>query len=321
MRRLTLFLVAAACAPKPSAVPARWIVEGDLPTDFDLAGVDERLSAGGFAVFGDPGTGAVATVRSSSSPFARVASAEFSVAAPAICPDCTDSTCASTQRTVVITLSHDLGVDGETYAVGTSSASNFVGPTTTPPSFQVDVGDTVTLSTTGSLPSCSTFGYFFDVIGPDVPLRAFVTTATFDGTFGGAANADATCTAEASAAGLGGIWRAWLGDASPPSSRFTADGPWVRVDGVALADDLADLTDGALAAPLNLDAQGTSRSGLAWTGADATGVLGETCSGWSSAFGPEGTAGDVSANDSGWSATSLGTVPCFFSARLYCFEQ
>jgi hypothetical protein len=76
----------------------------------------------------------------------------------------------------------------------------------------------------------------------------FITAGVF-GTAGGVAGADALCASEAAGLGLTGTYLAWIADGvSDPASRFPLNaGPYVReADGVTIADDWADLTDGTL---------------------------------------------------------------------------
>src|SRR5207249_3957322 len=69
-------------------------------------------------------------------------------------------------------------------------------------------------------------------------------------------------------------FKAWLsatGVTAP--SRFTSNGPWVRLDGLSVASSLADLTDGQLASTLNLTETGTYlANALAWTDTYQIGV-------------------------------------------------
>ncbi|MCB9674562.1 MAG: lamin tail domain-containing protein [Alphaproteobacteria bacterium] len=145
-----------------------YVIEGQVPADVDIDALVADLPEGGFGVVAHPGTGEIATIISTSNPLARDASGEFSVFTAASCTDCGDPTCASTSRTIAIELSHDSGINGETYSVQTASSTNFSSPNTTPNNWTADVGSTVSLSTTGTLPACNSFSYFFDVIGPDV---------------------------------------------------------------------------------------------------------------------------------------------------------
>lgn len=142
---------------------ADFVVEGELPAGVDVRAHLEHIPPGGFGVIADPGTGQVATIYAASSPFARIASSEFSVVAQATCPDCNDPGCTLPTRTMEMTLRQNSGPDGATYRVRTASSQNFVGSTASPADWTSEVGVDVTPSITGTLPVCAPFSYYFDV--------------------------------------------------------------------------------------------------------------------------------------------------------------
>jgi hypothetical protein len=326
-RWLCVLPALVACAVEPEAQPGAqseggYVIEGELPEGTDLQALVADLPPGGFAVVGDPVTGEIATIQSTASPLARNATAEFSVSSPATCVDCGDPTCTSLERTVEIQLSHDTGVNGETYSL-VPAGTNYRNLVTTPATWAANVGQTIDLSTTGTLRTCSAFSFYFEVEGPD---RVFVTSTTTNGNLGGAAGADAICQTRANAANLGGTWMAWFGDPSAanptPGARFTAAGPWARVgDLVKVADNLADLSDGTLDAAINRNEFGNAAPGTqyVWTGVLSNGtVAAETCSNWTSTAGL-GRRGSVARTNAGW--TQSGTANCNTLRSLYCFEQ
>ncbi len=177
--------------------------------------------------------------------------------------------------------------------------------------------------------------------------RVFVTSTTYEGDLDYPADAsadrlhlaDTRCQVRADAAGLGGRWKAWLagvvGDPlRDPLLRFSPyDGPFERIDGVQVATSPADLLDGTLLAPIEVDETGATQTGPAWTGVGSDGramgldPLTDTCRQWTYAtawgfygtFFYEGLQGDVSAIDAAW--TEAGSALCNEEARLYCFEQ
>jgi hypothetical protein len=168
---------------------------------------------------------------------------------------------------------------------------------------------------------------------------AFVAAAAGNGdlsTWAGAGGAtglaagDAVCRSEALANGLAFAdrFRAWLSDAGIDArDRFTFDGPWARLDGVRVADNLADLTDGSLQTSINLQADGTYQLGFApWTGTLASGQVGEShCQGWtSSAPSQAGIRGRINAVQEHWTrhlfAGPAGTS-CSVISRLYCLSD
>jgi hypothetical protein len=167
------------------------------------------------------------------------------------------------------------------------------------------------------------------VAGRCEPARlVFATRPAFRGAFGGAEGADAICQREAEAGGLGGTFRAWIGD---PSTRFTrSTAPYVGVTGSRIANHWSDLTDGTLASGIPVAPFGGAATpgalGQVWTGVDIDGepFFGAmTCSGWS--FGVpslNGYAGYLGARDRTWTDSGLYLgVPCDQLRHLYCFEQ
>lgn len=164
--------------------------------------------------------------------------------------------------------------------------------------------------------------------------RVFITSGTHDGNLGGLAGGDALCQSAADAAGLGGTWRMWLGDATgSPSTRFTQpSAPYYRVDGVMVASSWADLIDGTLLAPIEVSELGAAVAGnvpFTGTNPDGTAVVGngpqqDDCDAWLSA----------SSAHHGWTGVSFGTDvtwtlgsnsgsarQCNVLHRFYCFEQ
>lgn len=138
---------------------------------------------------------------------------------------------------------------------------------------------------------------------------------------------DATCQAEAAAAGLAdpGSYKAWLSDGGSmidAADLFMHDGPWIRPDGVPVADNLADLTDGSLFAPINVTAAGDYLGNWAvWTGSSEAG-LGTTfhCDSWQSDdpgdSGSRGTVNEVYF----WYGPSTGPCNNEFG-HLYCLSD
>lgn len=146
----------------------------------------------------------------------------------------------------------------------------------------------------------------------------------------GLAAGDAVCRSEAQANGLAFAerFRAWLSDADTDArDRFEFDGPWSRLDGVRVADDLADLTDGSLQTSINLQADGVYLVGLApFTGTLANGRVAEShCLGWtSSAPNQPGIRGRMNAVQEHWTRQIFfGPVgaPCSLAGRLYCLSD
>ncbi len=231
-------------------------------------------------------------------------------------------------------------LDGDSSCAKWSSASSQI---------QVTAGSPVETTqswTDGAVPSCAGPARLICVetlAGPALPgfaasgRRAFVTSATGPGELAswpeadpgtsGVEAGDSICRNLALLAGFeeAATFKAWLSDslvAAP--DRFVHDGRWVRPDGVILAADLADLTDGFLFSSINVTEQGSylGNNGV-WTGTEDSGLpRPERCSDWT-----DGTAGapgaDGSANNTefGWS-WSFGSFPCDFDfLRLYCLSD
>jgi hypothetical protein len=146
----------------------------------------------------------------------------------------------------------------------------------------------------------------------------------------GLAAGDAICRNDALANGLpfADTFRAWLSDATTNArDRFAFDGPWARLDGVRVADNLADLTDGSLQTSINLQANGVYQIGFAtMTGTLASGLVGEShCQGWTTAVASQpGIRGRVNAVQEHWSRQLFfgpTGAPCSQTARLYCLSD
>lgn len=142
-----------------------------------------------------------------------------------------------------------------------------------------------------------------------------------------AAAGDAICQAHAGRAGLANSanFKAWLSQTNglvSASNRITSDGPWVRADGVKVADSKADLIDGSLATSLNIDENGVmiTTDINVWTGTSDTGMMmADTCSDWNSAF-ANGVYGNVKSAGQWWSSF-VGSSSCSSNRRLYCLED
>jgi hypothetical protein len=170
--------------------------------------------------------------------------------------------------------------------------------------------------------------HYLDNVIADAPsvsrVQVFVTSNEYNGNLGGMAGADGKCDQQASSAGLSGSWQAWVSfdDGTNAADRIL-DGEYKLVDGTVVANDKADLTDGTLDHPINMDQDGNLMDGVTvWTGTSALGTLeGETCDSWRSiAERDEGQVGNSSRADAGW--TSAGEGSCSeISKHLYCFAS
>lgn len=154
--------------------------------------------------------------------------------------------------------------------------------------------------------------------------KVFLSSIAYDGNMGGLTGADAKCQALAAAAGFTGTFKAWLSSSFVQmKDRLTGNGPWVRLDGVKIADDRADLLDGTLAAPINVNEQGAyAGDELAWTDTTADGSTfpNASCSDWgNNGAGVGGFVGRAAETGSNW--THYASRTCDQLLRLYCIED
>ena len=158
--------------------------------------------------------------------------------------------------------------------------------------------------------------------GGDCPTasvkRAFITASSYASTFGPLENADAICAAEASAACLGGSWKAWLSrPGESATSRLSNVGGWYAVDETTL---LVDSFPGLPAAHLDRTAMGDLISDVrVWTGTLTSGQAGSShCLSWTSNAVIAHVGRNVGALG-GW--TDHDELSCGVGRHLYCFEQ
>ncbi len=128
---------------------------------------------------------------------------------------------------------------------------------------------------------------------------------------------------EAEAAGLGGKWIAWLSDSTTDAKDRIPDTTigYYRLDGVKIADNKANLTNGNIDKPIKVDEnKSTITFGLyVWTGTDEYGRKhSDTCSDWTNPN-SDARVGDLSSSLYWW--TNRRTEDCFYQYRLYCFEN
>ena len=159
----------------------------------------------------------------------------------------------------------------------------------------------------------------------------FVSSQAFNGNLGTLTDADPICNLLAANAGLPGIYKTWVTgetnpDTRPPAFRFSRSfGPYVLVDGTIVANDWDDLTDGSLAAPINLNEKGEITSVEVWTGVAVDGTRlnstrEDTCNNLrSSSASYRGTFGLSTETGSAWSNANFDS--CDQEKALYCFGQ
>ncbi|MCO4772992.1 MAG: hypothetical protein KDA24_23365, partial [Deltaproteobacteria bacterium] len=183
-------------------------------------------------------------------------------------------------------------------------------------------------------------------VNPPAPVGklVFVTSTRQNGALGGTSGADAVCQTRANAAGLGGTYKAWISGSSyssSPASRFTRSTsvPYVRVDGALVANNWADLTDGTIANPINIDEFGNTQTySFAWsfTRVDGSqGLFGSSsedcyggnchCNNWTitatqGSPTPGSAVSRLSYTNDDWTDYSFGNF-CGSQYGLKCFEQ
>ena len=158
------------------------------------------------------------------------------------------------------------------------------------------------------------------------PKIIFVTSETFDGNLGGLAGADAICQRLADAANVFGSYKAWLSDSTvSPANRFSmSSAPYIRVDGIRVADSFSDLIDGNLTNPINVDETSAKPvDDRVWTGTQIDGTTDgreQHCGNWQSTTG-DGSFGVSSDTNRNWTDTLAADACSISDKRLYCMEQ
>jgi hypothetical protein len=166
----------------------------------------------------------------------------------------------------------------------------------------------------------------------DETVTVFVTQTAYQGDLGGLAGADAICQQRAEAAGLPGTdWTAWLSDDTTNARNRIPRGEYRRVDGTLVASNRADLFDGELAAPINLNEYGQTQASFAWTATNLDGTgTGNTCNNWTDASSEQGgcpdpgdpkcgSVGSTSATNAEWTKLNAAPFQCSAQYNLYCF--
>ncbi len=159
----------------------------------------------------------------------------------------------------------------------------------------------------------------------------FVSSETFDGELMGLGGADEICTTLAQEAGFPGFFRAWLstGQDGPFSSFVKDEQPYILPNGMYVAENWVDLTDGTIVNPIAVDEYGTEmtldvgcEAPKAWTNTTFGGFPkgGLNCQLWTKSDG-EAFVGQLNSTDGRWTESSCGTYSCAQSHHLYCFQQ
>ena len=158
------------------------------------------------------------------------------------------------------------------------------------------------------------------VVTPASGRRAFVTVGAFVPS-GGLAGGDALCAQEASAGGLSGSFRALLGTSTATAiSRFSLAGsPWVRRDGIAIADTPLVFASGAWRTSIAMTVTGQYTVTLVFTGGaiDQVNSVTQTCVDWTSSA-ANATVGQSYASDVPGASAAGSTCA---GQPVYCLEQ
>ena len=160
----------------------------------------------------------------------------------------------------------------------------------------------------------------------------FVSSVMVPPDMGGLAGGDAKCNALAKSANLPGTYVAWLSDSSTSArERLTPGaGPFVRVDGIVIAEDIPDLLDGNITNPISITEKGKPFQPMVWTGTDAsgTGENGFYCADWSmSSTAVKAIYGKAGRVDKSWTDIGTRNINCSVSPdssvtiSIYCFQR
>ena len=164
---------------------------------------------------------------------------------------------------------------------------------------------------------------------PTGHVKVFVSSQTFAGSsLRGLDGADEFCRRAADAQGQTGTWTAWLSDNTANAvDRILDSGgrPYQTIDGTVVANDIADLTDGTLAAAIVIDEMGNTVSSDfdVWSATDTDGTYkGQgTCVNWDdSSPGLVAGIGIAGQTDATWTNAG-GGQSCDTFNRIYCFAD
>ena len=144
----------------------------------------------------------------------------------------------------------------------------------------------------------------------------------------GLAAGDSICQNLAADAGLTEPenFKAWLSDDSIDAiDRIESNGPWVRIDGIPVAADKAELASESLFSAIAVTDQGDYlHNHSVWTGTANNGAAAAAhCSGWTTADPSiQGTFGQAQSAGLRWSQWAVSiTGDCNISRRIYCLSD
>jgi cysteine-rich repeat protein len=152
-------------------------------------------------------------------------------------------------------------------------------------------------------------------------------------------DADIKCNALGKSVKATSPFFAWVGSATfdPRTNIDNAplDLPYVRADGKVVATGAADLLDGTLLAPIDMDQSGlviltgdeqspcSNPANYAWTGTRPDGINEDPdCDGWTSNLGEtKARVGNLLSTAGEWTSQASCTFSCDKLLRIYCFEK
>jgi hypothetical protein len=113
---------------------------------------------------------------------------------------------------------------------------------------------------------------------------------------------------------------------SPATWFFQSRGRYLLPNGVVIADDWNDLTDGTIQHPIDIDENGDPSLGRPWSNTTTAGLRhpdSEDCIGWTTTEYPiVGRVGDMLFADGRWSdAAEYNPTLCGGEKPFYCFEN
>ncbi len=166
--------------------------------------------------------------------------------------------------------------------------------------------------------------------------RVFLTSNLYTGNLGGLQGADIKCQQAATNASLRGRWVAWLSvqivsnitnNTIIHAKDRIPDARYILLNGTVVADDKADLTDGTIDNPIQMNefrqiVPSTGAWPSVWTGTNSAGLAtGGDCKGWTTVTNQlMGTIGQYANTSYQWTAWS--SLICNYAPqRLYCFEK
>lgn len=162
----------------------------------------------------------------------------------------------------------------------------------------------------------------------DCERVVFITSSELPGNFGSIAKADRQCQIHADGSSHprvhGRRFVSWVSAAGARVQDLLVKGskPYVRPDGMIVANDWASLTSAPLQHTITLTEDGEAVGGddFAWTGTNTSGSSSSnTCNDWTSADSMIVGQKGVPSKTDNW--TDDDKHPCNVSGHIYCFEQ